>query len=137
MFVKFSTRSRLPLVITLAQLTLVPTLVSAESLAATKRAEYAPTQAITHNIGSKSMHGYYVETNGACSVVLMITENIDPETSTPFSAARVRVLLQPGEIAGVDSAEGRSLNITCGQAAASLRVEEGETSSLTTVRVSN
>ena len=68
--------------------------------------------------------------NGACSVILMIAEKIDPETATPVSAARVRLMLQPGEVAGLDSEEGRSLNFTCGGSAATLLVNEGETKAL-------
>jgi hypothetical protein len=109
---------------------LIPAHASEDALV-TKRVLYAQAQAMTYDIGSKSIRGYYVRRNGACSVILMVTEKIDPETSTPFSAARVRLVLQPGAVAGLDSEEGRSLNITCGEAAANLRVDEGDTKVLT------
>jgi hypothetical protein len=102
----------------------------AEPLSASKRAEYVPVQAIDYDIGSKSILGYYVQANSACSLTLMITEKIDPDTSAPLSAARVRLVLQPGATAGLDSVEGRSLNFTCGRAAAKLLVDEGETNVL-------
>ena len=102
----------------------------AEPLSASKRAEYVPVQAIDYNIGSKSILGYYVQANGACSLILMITEKIDLDTSAPLSAARVRLVLQPGAVAGLDSIEGHSLNFTCGRAAAKLLVDEGETNAL-------
>jgi hypothetical protein len=110
--------------------TLIPAHASEDALV-TKRVLYTQAQAMTYDIGSKSIRGYYVKRNGACSVILMVTEKIDPEISTPFSAARLRLVLQPGAVAGLDSEEGRSLNITCGEAAASLRVEEGDTKVLT------
>jgi hypothetical protein len=35
-------------------------------------------------------------------------------------------MLNPGQIAGLDSEEGRSLNLTCGEGATSLLVDVGE-----------
>jgi hypothetical protein len=88
-------------------------------------AEYRPIQSISYEFGSKSTSGYFVQQEGACFVVLMITENSDPEARLPPSPTRVRLVLSPGEIAGIDSEEGRSLNFTCGEAAATLLVTEG------------
>jgi hypothetical protein len=39
-------------------------------------------------------------------------------------------MLDPGEVAGLDSEEGRSLNFTCGEDAATLLVDYGERSEL-------
>jgi hypothetical protein len=60
----------------------------------------------------------------------MITEKMDLDRSPPLSPARVRLVLQPGAMAGLDSTEGHSLNFTCDRAAAKLLVDEGETSVL-------
>ena len=38
----------------------------------------------------------------------------------------VRVMLDPGQVAGLDSEEGRSLSLTCGEDAATLVVSYGE-----------
>jgi hypothetical protein len=119
---------RLAAALGLAYGALVP--AHAEPLSASKRAEYVPVQAIDYHIGSKSILGYYVQANGACSLILMITEKIDLDTSAPLSAARVRLVLQPGAVAGLDSVEGHSLNFTCGRTAAKLLVDEGETNAL-------
>ena len=133
MFAKLPILAGLPATLALACLISAPRYVSAESVPATRtRVEYAPLQAISHDIGSKSMRGYFVQSNGACLVFLMIAERIIPEAPVPLSAARVRLVLQPGAIAGFDSAEGRSLNLTCDRAAARLLVDEGETSALIT-----
>ena len=75
------------------------------------------------------MRGYFVQSNGTCSIVLMVTERINPETPA-LSAARLRLVPQPGAIAGLDSAERRSVNFTCDRGAAKLLVDEGETSAL-------
>ena len=132
MFAKFCIRAGSSATLLFSFLNLVPTQVSAESPLMTTRAEYLPLQAMSHDIGTKSMRGYFVQSNGTCSVVLMVTERINPETPAPFSAARLRLVLQPGAIAGLDSAEGRSLNFTCDRGATKLLVDEGETSALIT-----
>jgi hypothetical protein len=60
----------------------------------------------------------------------MITERSDPDQPLPLSPTRVRLLLQPGQIAGLDSEEGRSINLTRGEQAASVIVNVGERDSL-------
>jgi hypothetical protein len=41
-------------------------------------------------------------------------------------------MLDPGQVAGLDSEEGRSLNFTCGEGATTLVVDYGERSKLST-----
>ena len=50
--------------------------------------------------------------------------------AAPTTAARVRLVLEPGQIAGLDSEEGRSLHLTCGGGAKTLVVNSGERSKL-------
>ncbi|RWO26930.1 MAG: hypothetical protein EOS10_26850 [Mesorhizobium sp.] len=88
--------------------------------------QYLPIQSISYEFGSKFMSGYFVQQAATCSVALMITEKSDPEAVLPVTAARVRLALNPGQIAGLDSVEGRSLNVTCGKDAATLLVDVGE-----------
>ena len=97
---------------------------------ATDQTRYLPIQSISHEFGSKSMSGYFVEQAGTCLVMLMIIENSDPEESLPLSPTRVRLVLYPEQVAGLDSEEGRSLNFTCGEDATTLLVEVGERESL-------
>jgi hypothetical protein len=94
------------------------------------KAVYAPIESIRFDFGSKSMNGYFVEQAGACHVMLMVFERTDPDKSPPPSAARVRLVLLPGQIAGFDSEEGRSLNFTCGKGGTTLLVDAGERDSL-------
>jgi hypothetical protein len=91
---------------------------------------YASIQSISYAFGSKSMSGYFVQQAATCVVTLMITERSDPDQPLPLSPTRVRLLLQPGQIAGLDSEEGRSINLTCGEQAASVIVNVGERDSL-------
>jgi hypothetical protein len=92
-------------------------------------AQYAPIQSISQDFGSKSVRGYFVQRAGGCLVTLMVSERSDPDKSLPPSATRMRLVLSPGQIAGLDS-EGRSLNLTCSNGATTLLVDMGETERL-------
>jgi len=88
--------------------------------------KYAPIQSIRYDFGSKSMRGYFVDQAARCVVMLMVSEKGDPDTAAPTTATRVRLALNPGQTAGLDSEEGRSLNFTCGEGATALLVDVGE-----------
>jgi hypothetical protein len=90
------------------------------------QAEYLPIQNVSYEFGTKMMSGYFVRHAENCLVNLMIIERGDPEAPLPPSPARVRLALYPGQIAGLDSEEGRSLNFTCGDQATTMLVVEGE-----------
>lgn len=59
-------------------------------------------------------------------VMLTVFETTDPDKSPPPLATRVRLVLLPGQIAGLDSEEGPSLNFTCGERGTTLFVDSGE-----------
>ena len=86
---------------------------------------YRPIQSISYTFGSKIASGYFVQQNSVCRVTLMIAEKTDPDLPSP-TAARVRVMLDPGQVVGFDSDEGRSVSLTCGEDAATLVVSYGE-----------
>ena len=90
------------------------------------KAVFAPIESIRYEFGSKSISGYFVEQAGACHVTLMVSQTADPDKSPPTSAARVRLVLLPGQIAGLDSEEGRSLNFACGRGGTRLFVDAGK-----------
>jgi hypothetical protein len=90
------------------------------------KAVFRPIESIRYDFGSKSMSGYFVEQAGACRVMLMVSETTDLDKSPPPSATRVRLVLLPGQIAGLDSEEGRSLNFICGEGGTTLLVDAGE-----------
>jgi hypothetical protein len=89
-------------------------------------AEYAPIQSVRYDFGSKSMSGYFVDQAKRCVVMLMVTEKGDPDAAPSSTATRVRLVLNPGQTAGLDSEEGRSLNFTCGEGATALVVDSGD-----------
>jgi hypothetical protein len=89
-------------------------------------ATYKPMQSISHDLGSKSAIGYFLREAGECRIVLMIAENVDPDSGAMLSAARLRLALRPGQAAGLDSEEGRSIDLTCGDEAATVTVRSGQ-----------
>lgn len=89
-------------------------------------ARYAPVQSISYDFGSKSISGYFVQQAAKCVVTLMVSEKTDLDAVASTTATRVRLVLDPGQTAGLDSEEGRSLNFTCGARATALAVEAGE-----------
>ncbi len=117
----------------IAGVTAAATVASSASTALPGQTSYIPMQAISHDLGSKLAIGYFITEAGACQVVLMIGENVDPETGLRQTAARLRLALLPGQGAGLDSEEGRSLDLTCGEAAATLIVRNGPTDEVATL----
>jgi hypothetical protein len=99
---------------------------SAQSQSVRSEAKYAPIQSVRYDFGSKSMSGYFLDQAKKCVVVLMVSEKRDPEASSSSTATRVRLVLNPGQTAGLDSDEGRSLNFTCGEEATALLVDSGD-----------
>jgi hypothetical protein len=103
--------------------------VSGESRLQEEGDVYRPIQSISYEFGSKAMSGYFVQRNSVCAVTMMIVEKTDPDLPSP-TATRVRVMLDPGQVAGLDSEEGPSLSFTCGEDAATLVVSYGERDNL-------
>jgi hypothetical protein len=99
---------------------------SAQSQPVKSEARYAPIQSIRYDFGSKSMSGYFLDQTAKCLVMLMVYEKPNPDAASSNSATRVRLVLNPGQTAGLDSEEGRSLNFTCGEGATALLVDSGE-----------
>jgi hypothetical protein len=93
-------------------LSLLASAASGQSQAPVKgEATYAPIQSIRYDFGSKSTSGYFVEQAARCVVMLMLSEKRDPDADSLGAAMRVRLVLNPGQTAGFDSEEGRSLNL--------------------------
>ncbi len=99
---------------------------SAQSQSVKSGTKYAPIQSIRYDFGSKSMSGYFVGQTAKCVVMLMVSEKRDPDAASSSTATRVRLVLNPGQTAGLDSEEGRSLNFTCGEGATALLVDSGD-----------
>ena len=109
----------------IASVAAVAAVAASAARVAGAQAIYKPMQSISHDLGSKSAIGYFVREAGECQLVVMIAENTDPESGPMLSAARLRLALRPGQAAGLDSEEGRSIELTCGDEAATLTVHSG------------
>jgi hypothetical protein len=92
--------------------------------------KYVPMESISYDFGSKSMSGYFVDQAASCVVTLMVYEKGDPDAAHSSTATRVRLVLNPGQVAGLDSEDGRSLNFTCSGRALALLVDVGESKEL-------
>jgi hypothetical protein len=110
---------------------------SGGSLPSDDQARYAPIQNISYEFGSKFVSGFFMQQAASCVVYLMITEKIDPDEPLRITATRVRVALNPGQIAGLDSEEGRSLNLKCGEGAETLEVNVGDRERLVALQESS
>jgi hypothetical protein len=109
----------------IASVAVVAAVASSAAPVSGAQAIYKPMQSISHDLGSKSAIGYFVREAGECQVVVMVAENTDPESGPMLSAARLRLALRPGQAAGLDSEEGRSIELSCGDEAATLTVRSG------------
>jgi hypothetical protein len=89
-------------------------------------AKYMPIQSIRYDFGSESTSGYFVEQAAKCVVLMMVYDKRDRDTGSSSTATRVRLVLNPGQTAGLDSEEGRSLNFTCGEGATVLLVDSSD-----------
>src|SRR5579871_2601280 len=93
------------------------------------RRVFKPIQSIGYEIGSKKISGYFVKQESACAVTMMVIDAGSPEPSST-TAARIRFMLNPGQVGGIDSEEGRSINVTCGPDANMVIVDAGASSQL-------
>lgn len=96
--------------------------------------EYRARQSISYTLGSKFVSGYFLQQRGRCLVTLMVTEKFDPDAPLYVTAARVRLILNPDQVAGLDSAEDRSLNVTCGEGGDTVHVTVGDRDAITALQ---
>lgn len=91
-----------------------------------------PMQAVVDEVGGKQVVAYYMRDGEACALTMMIDESptMREARALPMTgAARLRVRLQAGESATLESVEGASIQLTCASGANELLVE---TSPMTT-----
>ncbi len=86
---------------------------------------YSVLQNFSHEFGSKLASGYFVKEIDRCLVTLNIAEKRNTESQLGQTAAQVRLVLNPGQMAGLDSEEGQSLNLTCSTNATALIIDSG------------
>ncbi len=88
-------------------------------------ARYGVLQNFSHEFGSKIASGYFVREIDRCLITLKIADKGNIEGQPGRTTAHVRLVLNPGQTAGLDSEEGQSLNLTCSTNARALILDSG------------
>jgi len=84
----------------------------------TRTGPVGPYEPILTTMGSKRLIAFYVPDSGRCSINAIVFDA--GATDAPYSASRVRINLWPGEAFYLDGAKRESINLQCGDKAASL-----------------
>ncbi len=93
--------------------------------AVTGERSYRPVQAIDYALGSSRAVGHFRQRDNTCQVTLMLVDEGRAELRDARATARLRLALRPGQTAGLDSRQGRYIDLTCGPEAKSLTVQDG------------
>jgi hypothetical protein len=73
-----------------------------------------PLKAISLDVGSKHVVGYFLNAEGQCKLTLMIADAPRDESSEPSAQVmRLRLMVEPGRSALVDTTDGRLLQFGC------------------------
>jgi len=73
-----------------------------------------PLKAISLDVGSKHVVGFFRDAEGQCNLTLMIADAFHDDSSEPSSQVmRLRLMVEPGRSALVDTTEGRLLQFAC------------------------
>ena len=81
-----------------------------------------PHEPILTTVGSKRVLAFYTPGKNACALHAIVWTTKEDKTSP----ARVRISLEPGAMAHIDSPENDSLNLQCGDDAEELAVVEDD-----------
>lgn len=77
-----------------------------------------PLRAASLDVGSRHLVSYFVAAGGLCRLTVMIADAGAPEAP----ATRLRLAVDPGKAARVDTAEGKSVSFDCANEAREMRV---------------
>jgi hypothetical protein len=73
-----------------------------------------PLMASSLDVGSKHVVGYFLNADGRCKLTLMIADAARDENSEPSAQIlRLRLMVEPGRAALVDTTDGRLLQFAC------------------------
>jgi hypothetical protein len=108
--------------------TLSVTLTMADELA-TNLGPVGPNEPILTTVGGKRIIAFYMQDSGRCALHAVSWDSADADSviakigPDPADAAiRVRISLNPGQVAHIDTADNKSLNLKCGKDAEKLAV---------------
>ena len=82
-----------------------------------------PLHAIIIDVGSKHGVGYFLSDNGTCKLVLALAETPNADDVTNFVETRLAATIDAGKTTRFDTAEGKSLEFACQDAAQTMSVK--------------
>jgi hypothetical protein len=119
MFLRSASRI-LPLALTLMSLPALLAPASAAEPSVTNLGPVGPHEPILSTVGSKRIIAFYAPEDGKCTVTAVVFD--DWASESPYSSARVRVSLSPGEMFHLDSIKDATIDLQCGVNADTLAV---------------
>ncbi|HEV3241641.1 MAG TPA: hypothetical protein VGY14_00015 [Methyloceanibacter sp.] len=115
-------RTRLKLLTAAAALSLVGLAAANNPVSGEERTTHlgpvGPNEPILATVGNKRLIAFYVPDSGRCSINAVVFD-VAP-ADAPYSSARVRINLWPGESFHLDAAGQKSVDLRCGENAATL-----------------
>src|SRR3990170_8029060 len=79
-----------------------------------------PSEPILVTVGNQRVIAFYVPQRGECAVNAVVWKDADPDA--PYSSARVRISLKPGQMVQLDGGQRQSMSLLCGADASTLAV---------------
>ena len=79
-----------------------------------------PREPLLVQVGEQRFIAFFTQERGECAISAVTWKDADPDE--PYSSARVRVSLKPGQIMELDGPQRRSMGLLCGADAANLTV---------------
>jgi hypothetical protein len=81
-----------------------------------------PAQGLMLDVGSKHTVSYFLADEGKCNLTVMVGEKASEAGDNSSVGARIRVAIDAGRNARVETAEGKSLEFACAKGASSMSV---------------
>jgi hypothetical protein len=85
-----------------------------------------PYEPIRVAVGSKRVLAFFEPNVGQCAVRSVVWDVVDADADTVYSAVQLRISLKPSQIVHIDASENETVNLQCGDNAATLAVVDGE-----------
>ena len=79
-----------------------------------------PSEPILIKVGEQRFIAFFTSERGECAISAVTWKDADPDE--PYSSARVRVNLKPGQVMELDGPQRRSMGLLCGADASNLAV---------------
>ena len=85
----------------------------------------APARGLMLDVGSKHTVSYFTAEDGRCNLTVVVGEKFDENVGSGSGSvgARVRVAIDQGKSAVVETAEGKSLQFSCASDASAMSVK--------------